>query len=135
MRIDTVLASNAEQTVRLGSRSSLRQPFHGLFPYSSYRLIQGEQRRVGWRREARVPAPRRSLSGGDPARLQERPRLAQRHADPRHRPLVNTVLSLKNHGTFLVAGPHYQEGVLIIAIGAGTPTATAVHAAAATSEP
>ena len=32
------------------------------------------------------------------------------------RPLVNTVLSLKNNGTFLVAGPRYDGGVLIFAI-------------------
>ena len=36
------------------------------------------------------------------------------------RPLVNTVLALKDHGVFLLAGPHYQEGILVIAIGAGT---------------
>ena len=46
------------------------------------------------------------------------------------RPLVNTVISLKNHGTFLVGGPHYGDGVLIIAIGAGTsgtPVADAIR--------
>ena len=35
------------------------------------------------------------------------------------RPLVNTVVALKNHGVFLMAGPHYRDGILVIAIGAG----------------
>jgi hypothetical protein len=34
------------------------------------------------------------------------------------RPLVNTVVALRNEGTFLVGGPRHQDGVLIIAIGA-----------------
>jgi hypothetical protein len=33
---------------------------------------------------------------------------------------VNTSLSIRDHGTFLVGGPNYKDGVLIIAIGAGT---------------
>ena len=41
------------------------------------------------------------------------------------RPLVNTTLALKNHGTFLVAGPRYGDGTLIIAIGANTTTVQA----------
>ena len=47
------------------------------------------------------------------------------------RPLVNTALALKNHGVFLVAGPRYEEGTLIIAIGVGTTTTTQPTAAAA----
>jgi hypothetical protein len=34
------------------------------------------------------------------------------------RPLFDTVIGLRNRGTFLVGGPRHQDGVLIIAIGA-----------------
>lgn len=34
------------------------------------------------------------------------------------RTLVNTAVTLRNNGTFLVGGPSHQDGVLIIAIGA-----------------
>src|SRR5215470_1209081 len=119
VRIDTILASNAGKAFD-PALSSLRQPFVGLFPYSSYRLLQGEQRRVAWRREAEflIPGGRYLVvvpRGYKDGRVQLNVMLIQGS-----RPLVNTVLALKNHGVFLVAGPHYKEGVLVIAIGAGT---------------
>jgi len=123
VRIDTVLASNSGKGFD-SALASLRQPFVGLFPYTSYRLVQGEQRRVAWRREAEflVPGGRYLVvvpRGYKDDRIQLSVMLI--HGT---RPLVNTNLALKNHGVFLVAGPHYQEGTLIIVIGAGT-TATA----------
>ena len=56
VRIDTVLASNSGQTFD-SALISLQQPFHSLFPYSSYRLMQGERRLIGWRREERFMLP------------------------------------------------------------------------------
>ena len=119
VRIDTVLASNSGKGFD-SALASLRQPFVGLFPYTSYRLVQGEQRRVAWRREAEflVPGGRYLVvvpRGYKDGRIQLSVMLV--HGT---RPLVNTNLALKNHGVFLVAGPHYEEGTLIIVIGAGT---------------
>jgi len=122
VRIDTVLASNAD-TIFDSALKPLRRPFRSLFPYSSYRLIQAEQRIAVWRREEQfmLPGERylvitpRGLHGD---RVSLNVMLMQGN-----RPLVNTVLSLKNHGTFLVAGPRYGGGVLIFAIGARTTTA------------
>jgi hypothetical protein len=119
VRIDTVLASNSGKGFD-PALASLRQPFVGLLPYSSYRLVQGEQRRVAYRREAEflLPGGRYLVvvpRGYKDGRVQLSVMLIQGT-----RPLVNTTLALRNHGVFLVAGPHYQEGVLIIAIGAGT---------------
>jgi hypothetical protein len=118
VRIDTILASNVG-TAFDPALASLRQPFVGLFPYSSYRLLQGERRRVGWRREAEflLPGGRYLVvvpRGYKDGRVQLSVMLIQGT-----RPLINTQLALKNEGVFLVAGPHYNGGVLIIAIGAG----------------
>ena len=119
VRIDTVLASNRGKMFD-PALAELRQPFVSLFQYSSYRLLQGEQRRVAWRRQAEFLLPGgRSLvvipRGYKDGRVQLSVMLI--HGT---RPLVNTALALKNNGVFLLAGPHYQEGTLIIAIGAGT---------------
>jgi hypothetical protein len=127
VRIDTVLASNRGQAFD-PALAELRQPFVGLFQYSSYRLLQGEQRRVAWRRQAEFLLPGgRTLvvipRGYKDGRVQLSVMLI--HGT---RPLVNTALALKNNGTFLVAGPHYQEGVLIIAIGAATDSVQAATA-------
>jgi hypothetical protein len=99
--------------------ASLRRQFKSLFPYSSYRLLKEERRRVDWRSEAEFDLP-----GGRYLLV-----IPREYKDGRvslnlmlvqgTRPLVNTVLALRNHGTFLVGGPHHEDGVLIIAIGAG----------------
>jgi len=117
VRIGAVVASNTGQV--FDSRlASLRRQFNSLFPYSSYRLLKEERRRVEWRKEAEFDLP-----GGRYLLV-----IPREYKDGRvslnlmlvqgTRPLVNTVLALRNHGTFLVGGPHHEDGVLIIAIGA-----------------
>jgi hypothetical protein len=119
VRIGAVVASHSGDGFdhRL---ASLRRSFDSLFQYSSYRLIREERRRVQWRREAefRLPGGRYLLvmpRGYKEGRVALHMMLVEGS-----RPLVNTSLSLRNHGTFLVGGPNYKDGVLIIAIGAGT---------------
>ena len=70
--------------------ASLRQPFAALFPYSSYRLVQGEQRRVVWRREAEFLLPGGRYLVVIPRGYKDDRVLAQRDADAGTRPLVNT---------------------------------------------
>jgi hypothetical protein len=119
VRIDTVLASNSG-TVFDSALKPLKQPFRGLFPYSSYRLLQGERRLVGWKREEQFLLPGQRYLIVMPRDIQgDRVSLSVMLIQGT-RPLVNTVLSLKNDGTFLVGGPSYGDGVLIIAIGART---------------
>ena len=127
VRIDTVLASNAGKKFDPALRP-LRQPFRELLPYSSYRLIQGERRRAAWRREEQFMLPGERYLVIVPRGVQgDRVSLSVMLIQG-SRPLVNTVLSLKNNGTFLVAGPNYGDGVLIFAIGARTTApATANH--------
>jgi hypothetical protein len=117
VRIDTVLASNSDKGFDPALRP-LRQPFRGLFPYSSYRLLQGERRLAAWRKEEQFMLPGQRYLVVIPRGVQgDRVSLSVMLMQG-SRPLVNTVLSLKNQGTFLVAGPRYGDGVLIFAIGA-----------------
>ena len=118
VRIDTVLASNAGTSFE--APAALRQPFVGLFPYSSYHLVQGEERRVAWRREAEFLLPGGRYLVVVPRGYKDGRVLLNVMLIAGTRPLVNTALALKDHGVFLLAGPHYQEGILVIAIGAGT---------------
>lgn len=119
VRIDAVLASNSGTTFD-SALKPLKQPFVSLFPYSSYRLLQGERRVMAWRREEQFMLP-----GGRYLLIMPRGVQGDRVSlnvlvMQGTRPLVSTVLSLKNRGTFLVGGPPHGEGVLIIAIGAVT---------------
>jgi hypothetical protein len=131
VRIDTVLAGNSEKGFDPALRP-LKQPFRALFPYSSYRLVQGERRMAAWRREEQFMLPGQRYLVIIPRGIQgDRVSLSLMLIQG-SRPLLNTVLSLKNNGTFLVAGPRYNDGVLIFAINARTrslPRNLPLHAA------
>ena len=119
VRIDTVLAGNSGKGFDPALRP-LKQPFRALFPYSSYRLVQGERRMAAWRREEQFMLPGQRYLVIMPRGLQgDRVSLSLMLIQG-SRPLLNTVVSLKNNGTFLLAGPRYNDGVLIFAINART---------------
>lgn len=119
VRIDTVLAGNSDKGFDPALRP-LKQPFRALFPYSSYRLVQAERRMAAWRREEQFMLPGQRYLVIIPRGVQgDRVSLSLMLIQG-SRPLVNTVLSLKNNGTFLVAGPRYNDGILIFAINART---------------
>jgi hypothetical protein len=119
VRIGAVLASHQGRSFdqRL---ISLRRQFDSLFPYSSYRLVKEERRRLSWQRQAefRLPGGRqliivpREYKNG-------RVSLNLMFVQGLHK-LFNTQLALRNDGTVLVGGPTYKNGVLIVAIGART---------------
>ena len=98
--------------------ASLKPQFDSLFPYSSYRLLMNERRHVQWGSRAGFDLP-----GGRYLLV-----IPREYKDERislkillidgSRALVDTVLALRDEGTFLVGGPRHKEGVLIIAIGA-----------------
>jgi hypothetical protein len=126
MRIDTVLAGNSDKAFDPALRP-LKKPFRALFPFSSYRLVQGERRVSAWRREEQFLLPGQRYLVIIPRGVQgDRVSLSLMLIQGA-KPLVNTVLSLKNNGTFLVAGPRYAGGVLIFAITARIRPAAVQH--------
>jgi hypothetical protein len=118
LRIETVLASNVSQDFdeRL---TDIRHEL-GAFRYKSYHLVQEEYRKVGWGDRADFALP-----GGRILQVMPKQFANERIAlqvlimeGPSPTPLMNTVLSLKNHGTLFFGGRRHQEGTLIIRIGA-----------------
>jgi hypothetical protein len=122
VRIGAVVASNAAHPEPAFDQrlASLRRQFDSLFPYTSYQLIKEERRTVAWGRQAGFDLP-----GGRYLLV-----IPREYKDGRvsmklilvegSRPLIDTVLGLRDQGTFLVGGPRHKDGVLIIAIGADT---------------
>lgn len=117
VRIGAVLASNTEQTFdqRL---ATLRRQFDTLFPYTSYRLIKEEKRMVAWGRQAGFDLPGGRYLLVIPREFKDGRVSMKLMLVEGSRPLFDTVVGLRNQGTFLVGGPRHQDGVLIIAIGA-----------------
>ena len=117
IRIGAVFASNTEQSFdqRL---ATMRRQFDTLFPYTSYRLIKEELRTVTWGRQAGFDLPGGRYLLVIPREYKDGRVSMKLMLVEGSRPLFDTVVSLRNQGTFLIGGPRHQDGVLIIAIGA-----------------
>lgn len=119
VRIGAVLASNTSNEFdhRL---ASLHRQFNRFFTYSSYQLVKEERKRVAWGARAGFEVP-----GGRYVVV-----IPREHKNDRvsmkvlviegARPIIDTVLSLRDRGTFLLGGPRQPDGALILAIGADT---------------
>src|SRR5262245_8913904 len=118
LRVETVLATDSSKD--FDNRLNDIQPQLRKFRYSSYRLVQEERRRVGWGKQADFFLP-----GGRFLQVVRKGYINKRIAlqvmlmeGTTPTPLVETLLSIRNHGMVFVGGPEHQEGTLIIRIGA-----------------
>jgi len=117
LEVGTVLATNSSSQID-EELASIRGQLERLFQYSSYRLMKQEQSDVSCGKPAsfEIPGGRHLLvmakdtRGGrvslNVALMKER------------RVLMRTDLTLGKRGTIMVGGPRYENGVLIIWIGA-----------------
>lgn len=117
LSIGAVVASNVgdEFDTRL---AFLKKPLHSLFPYTSYRLLKRESRKVEWGGPAAFDLPGGRYVVIVPREFKDGRISLKVLVIDGSRPLVDTVLALRNEGTFLVGGPRHDSGVLLIAIGA-----------------
>jgi hypothetical protein len=119
VRIGAVVASNSGQEVdhRL---AAWQREFRTLFPYSSYRLVKEETRLVPWGGKAGFDIPGGRYVLVIPREYKNDRVSMKVMVIEGSRPIVDTTLSLRNRGTFLVGGPRDPDGVLILSIGART---------------
>ena len=119
IRIGAVLASNSgkEFDARL---ASLHRQFDILFPYSSYRLVKEERQQVPWGGKAGFDIPGGRYVLVVPREFKNDRVSMKVMVLEGARPIIDTVLSLRNHATFLIGGPRQADGVLILSIGADT---------------
>jgi hypothetical protein len=118
LRVETVLATNSSK--EFDNRLTDIRPQLSEFRFSSYQLVQEERRRVDWGKQADFFLP-----GGRFLQVVPKGYTNKRIAlqvmlieGTTPTPLMNTLLSIRNHGTVFVGGRKHQEGMLIIRIGA-----------------
>lgn len=99
-----------------GLRESLR-----LFPYTSYRLLQHEVRPVSMAKMVEFPVPGERHLLVQPTEFKNGRVSLHVMLMQGRKILVNTALKLRDGGEFVVAGPHHENGVLFLAIGASMP--------------
>ena len=119
VRIGAVLASNSsnEFDARL---ASLHRQFDNLFSYTSYRLVKEVHRQVPWGGKVDFDIPGGRYALVIPKEYKNDRVSMKVMVIEGSRPIVDTAVSLRNHATFLVAGPRQHEGLLILSIGADT---------------
>ena len=119
VRIGAVLASNSgkELDQRL---ASMQRQFNTLFAYSSYRLIKEQRQQVAWGEKVGFDIPGGRYVLVIPKEFKDNRVLMKVMVIEGSRPIVDTALSLRDHATFLVAGPREHDGVIILSIGADT---------------
>ena len=119
VRIGAVIASNSgkEFDARL---ASLHRQFDVLFPYTSYRLVKEDRQKVAWGGKAGFDIPGGRYVLVVPREFKNDRISMKVMVIEGARPIIDTVLSLRNHATFLIGGPRQPDGVLILSIGADT---------------
>jgi len=117
VRIGAVLASNSgtELDHRL---ASLHRQFNRFFTYSSYQLVKEERQRVVWGGRAGFEIPGGRYVVVIPREFKNDRVSMKVLVIEGARPIIDTVLSLRDRGTFLLGGPRQPDGALILAIGA-----------------
>jgi hypothetical protein len=117
IEIGTVLATNSSKHFD-SQLASMRHQLENLFRYTSYELVKQEDRDVGCGDPAHFEIP-----GGRHLRVMPKEARADgvslnvRLLKNSH-VLMDTDFTLGNRGTIMVGGPRYEDGVLIIWIGA-----------------
>ena len=119
IRVDSVLAADTHEGVD-PHLALLSRKLQGLFSYSTYSLVSHQD---GVTETGKMIAF--ELPGGKILHIQPRAIDGDMIAMEivlfdGTRPMMTTDLKLKDNGTLIVGGPRYEQGMLIISIGAST---------------
>ncbi|HEY6421381.1 MAG TPA: hypothetical protein VIX59_20470 [Candidatus Binataceae bacterium] len=120
VRVDSVVASdtNGGVDVRLGHPMTRR--LQGLFNYNTYRLVshQNNHTKCGDILEFTLPGGR--ILHVQPRAVDGDMIVMELNLFDGARPMMTTDLKLRNNGILMIGGPRYEQGMLIISIGASS---------------
>jgi hypothetical protein len=117
LHVDEVLAADTGEgiDVRLlpmGGR------LESLFRYTTYRLISHQVGRTECGRTAAFTLPGGWIVNVQPSAVRDNMIAMELMLFNGTHPMLTTDVRLRNHGMFIIGGPHYRQGMLIIPIGA-----------------
>lgn len=137
VKVDSVLATDTHQGCDK-QLSTLRERLRHLFHFTTYRLVSHNEGQAGFGKTLTFTLPGGRIlhiepQGLDGDMVQMEVMLFQGEES-----MMTTELKITNGGTFMVGGPRYEHGTLIIAIMPIAPTGpaeTGAGAAAAVASP
>ncbi|HUO06427.1 MAG TPA: hypothetical protein VMU16_14610 [Candidatus Binataceae bacterium] len=119
IRVDSVLAAESNEGIdpRLGQMRSMLQ---GAFSYTSYRLVNEQDQKTECGKMLSFTLPGGRILHVQPRAIDDGMIVMTIVLFEGARPMMTTDLKLMDHGNIIVGGAHYQQGILIISIGAST---------------
>ena len=117
---DSVLASNLHQGID-ARLSPVSHRLQLLFSYSSYQLLSHDDGEANLGNQVSFKLPSGHILDVEPRELDHDMIVMQMVLFEADKPLMTTDLKLRNHGTLIVGGRKYDDGMLIISIVADSP--------------
>jgi hypothetical protein len=120
VKIDSVLAADTNQGCdqRL---SWLKHRLKGLFHYSTYHLMHHDESHTGFGQTATFLLPGGRILHVEPMGMDGEMIRMEVMLFQGEEPMMTTDLKIMNHGIFMVGGPRYERGTLIISIETEAP--------------
>ena len=124
VRIDSVLAADTNQGCDK-QLSWLKHRLKRLFHYSTYHLMRHEESHTGFGQTATFSLPGGRILHIEPIGMDGEMIRMEVMLFQGEQPTMVTDLKIMNHGIFMVGGPRYEQGTLIISIETVAPEAPA----------
>ncbi len=120
VRVDEVIAADTgegidQRLLPMGLR------LESLFRYTTYRLISHQVDQTECGRTAAFTLPGGWIVHVDPSAVRNNMIAMELMLFQGARPMMTTDIRMRNHGMLIIGGPRYQQGMLIIPIGADAP--------------
>ncbi len=117
VRVDSVVASDTHEGVD-AKLTPMGPRLQSLFSYTTYHLVshQEQQTPMGTLLSFNLPGGR--ILHVEPHAIEGDMIAMELILFQGERPVMTTDLKLRNHGVLIVGGPRYEQGMLIISIGA-----------------
>jgi hypothetical protein len=120
LHVDEVLAADTgegidERLLPMGGR------LESLFRYTTYRLISHQVGRAECGRTTAFTLPGGWIVNVEPSAVSDNMIAMELMLFNGAHPMLTTDIRMRNHGMFIIGGPHYRQGMLIIPIGADAP--------------
>jgi hypothetical protein len=117
LHVDSVVASDTHEGVD-ARLAGMGLRLRSLFNYSTYRLISHQDGHTECGKLVSFMLPGGRILHIQPRAVDGDMIVMELVLFQGPRPLMTTDLKLKNHGVLIVGGPRYEQGMLIISIGA-----------------
>jgi len=117
VRVDSMVASDTHEGVDT-QLTPMGPRLRSLFSYTTYHLVSHQERQTPMGTELSFDLPGGRILHVEPHGIDGDMIAMEVVLFQGERPVMSTDLKLRNHGVLIVGGPRYEQGMLIISIGA-----------------